>query len=117
MVSPTRFELVEEVRLVAPTEASFLRKKKLEYIPRMTEQTTDLLGYNAHLLRSELLRTLIAHLCELQRVPNDNAPHRLRPWELIWPQTAHPTTGLAVPTYNPSGKYAVKLFWLGYVAV
>ena len=117
VVSLTRFELVEEPRLVTPTEASFLRKKKLEYTPRVTEQTTNLLSCNAHLLSSELLRTLIMHLCELQRVPNDNAPHRQRPWELIWPQTKHPTTGVAVPTYNPSGKYAVKLFWLGYVAV
>lgn len=81
------------------------------YPVRKTEIHTNLVRHNAHLLGSELGRTLVQHLHELQRVDDDNDAHTTRVWERVWPQTKNPGQA-PMPQYNESGKYLVKLFWL-----
>ena len=69
----------------------------------MVECSVNLLSCNTHLMSSDLMRTVIAHLAELQCRPNDNSPHSVRPWELIFPQTKN-ANGDTIPTYSVSGK-------------
>lgn len=111
VVSPRRFQLVESTPVLTQSETAWLRKKNLMYPAKHVEQHANLIASNVHILHIELMRTLVTHFNELQRMPNMNAPHRIRPWELIWPQTIN-SQGQIIPAYNPAGKYIVKLFWL-----
>jgi hypothetical protein len=97
-------------------ECAFVWTSELIYVvtrypTRCTEVHTNLVRHNAHLLGSELGRTLVQHLHELQRVIDENDAHSARVWEQVWPQVN--TQGqVPMPQYNESGKYLVKLFWL-----
>ncbi|KAJ3217012.1 hypothetical protein HDU67_008657 [Dinochytrium kinnereticum] len=67
---------------------------------------------NRHLLVSDLMRTMLAQihfLFEHSRASRTaGLPDEFCPWENLYPKAKDGT-----PTYNPMGKYAVKLFWLG----
>ncbi|KAI8853937.1 hypothetical protein BC829DRAFT_439713 [Chytridium lagenaria] len=67
---------------------------------------------NRHLLASDLMRTVLAQihfLYEHSRMfRNAGLPDEFCPWENLYPKAKDGT-----PSYNPMGKYAVKLFWLG----
>ena len=96
---------------IVPSCCRYLDKKAMIFPTRKTEVHSNLVTHNAHLLGTEFGRSVIQHLHELQRVPDDNAPHAARAWQSIWPQVRRPQQ-VPMPQYNEAGKYVVKLFWL-----
>ncbi|KAI8821854.1 uncharacterized protein EV422DRAFT_619596 [Fimicolochytrium jonesii] len=80
--------------------------------------TSKLFQTNRHLLPSELMRTILCNLHFLyDQIKQSRAsggpgaasvPDEYAPWDHIYPKTKD-----GLPMYNVSGKYAVKLFWLG----
>ncbi|TPX58755.1 hypothetical protein SpCBS45565_g07927 [Spizellomyces sp. 'palustris'] len=81
--------------------------------------TSKLLQANRHLLGSELMRTILSTLHFLYDqykkskassgpASGTNASDEFCPWDQIYPKSKD-----GLPIYNISGKYAVKLFWLG----
>lgn len=67
---------------------------------------------NQHVLHSELMRSI---LCNIQFLYDHSRYGKVAglneegyPWDCIYPKGKD-----GLPTYNPSGKYAVKLYWLG----
>ena len=67
---------------------------------------------NQHLLKSELMTSILGHyhfMYESSKTQLKNGvPDEFSLWDNIYPKNKDGT-----PMYNPSGKYAVKLFWLG----
>ncbi|KAJ3104288.1 hypothetical protein HDU97_009364 [Phlyctochytrium planicorne] len=74
--------------------------------------TSKFFQSNRHLLTSDLMRTILAQIHFLfehsRLVRNAGLPDEFCPWDNLYPKAKDGT-----PTYNPMGKYAVKLFWLG----
>ncbi|KAJ3017440.1 hypothetical protein HKX48_003542 [Thoreauomyces humboldtii] len=82
--------------------------------------TSKLFQTNKHLLPSELMRTILCTLHFLydqtkqaRAAGQANAspgivPDDFSPWDHIYPKAKD-----GLPTYNLSGKYIIKLFWLG----
>ncbi|KAI8919009.1 hypothetical protein DFJ77DRAFT_259325 [Powellomyces hirtus] len=80
--------------------------------------TSKLFQTNKHLLPSELMRAILCTLHFLYDQTkqsragtqgNANAiPDEFSPWDHIYPKAKD-----GLPTYNVSGKYIIKLFWLG----
>eukprot|EP00730_Choanoeca_flexa_P003006 TRINITY_DN11259_c0_g1_i4.p1 TRINITY_DN11259_c0_g1~~TRINITY_DN11259_c0_g1_i4.p1 ORF type:complete len:1385 (+),score=350.34 TRINITY_DN11259_c0_g1_i4:48-4202(+) len=108
VVDGQRFVKTAVATITGETDQHYLRKKQLKLAPRTEEPWVSLSYCNNHLMMSPLLRELIAAMSLLQREPDKNLPHSVRPWQLIYPQDAN-----GQPEYNPSGKYAVKLYWMG----
>jgi len=106
-----KIKSVREV-VLSEVESTWLRKQHLTYPDRMLEPLVNLVASNGHVMHSEMVRWILGYCADLQRAADDDGCVEFRPWELIWPQ--HKTEdGYTVPTYNPHGKYIVKLFWLG----
>ncbi|KAJ3145718.1 hypothetical protein HDU89_006953 [Geranomyces variabilis] len=80
--------------------------------------TSKLFQTNRHLLPSELMRAILCTLHFLydqtkqsraSAQGNPNAiPDEFSPWDHIYPKAKD-----GLPMYNVSGKYIIKLFWLG----
>ncbi|KAJ3113426.1 hypothetical protein HDU96_003399 [Phlyctochytrium bullatum] len=74
--------------------------------------TSKFFQANRHLLASDLMRTILAQLhflYEHSRIfRNAGLPDEFCPWDNLYPKAKDGS-----PAYNPMGKYAVKLFWLG----
>jgi hypothetical protein len=131
LVSAVRQKHVIHPRPIGASEKLWLRKKQLTYPERIAEPLVGL-GYgNDHLMESELIRTSLAYFSDLQVDPtpfksggflagaaapntanNGGGAAELRPWELIYPQGKN-DDGVIMPIYNKSGKYIVRLFWMG----
>lgn len=76
------------------------------------DNTSKLFQANQHLLSSEFMTQI---LCNYHFLFDQGKPARLSgsvddfcPWDNIYPKNKDGS-----PMYNPSGKYAVRLFWLG----
>ena len=105
----------------------------------ITEDTVDLVAANEHLNNSETMLWIISQLTALWNVrvqlsagtlsqtvaaissanpssmsgsDNNDASSRSsqywKPWDHIYPQPK----GQSLPTYNPAGKYCVRLHWM-----
>ncbi|KAL4233261.1 hypothetical protein ACF0H5_007945 [Mactra antiquata] len=89
----------------------------------------DLITCNEHLHESELMRYIISQImalweiCAVKNPPPDQMPadpgvpyeevsHTWKPWEHIYTMNKV-QKGPHVPPYNPYGKYAVRLYWMG----
>lgn len=72
----------------------------------ITPSQSKFMAHNSHLLASDLMRCILIalHYLHEQRKSSDD----LMPWDSIYPKSKD---GLSL--YNPSGKYSVKLYWLG----
>ncbi|XP_053396619.1 androglobin-like isoform X26 [Mercenaria mercenaria] len=89
----------------------------------------DLITNNEHLHESELMRYIISQImalweiCAVKNPPQDQMPadpgvpyeevsHTWKPWEHIYTMNKV-QKGPHIPPYNPYGKYAVRLYWMG----
>ncbi|XP_074663197.1 androglobin-like [Tubulanus polymorphus] len=85
----------------------------------------DLITANEHIQESELMRWITSQFdalwnaCTVKNAPADHpdiAPngylYTWRPWEHIY-AINKVGKGPNIPVYNPSGKYVVKLYWMG----
>lgn len=63
--------------------------------------------HNRHLLHSEFMLSVLSSLHFVYDMCRGR-PEESLPWDNIYPKAKD-----GLPTYNPSGKYIVKLFWLG----
>ena len=76
--------------------------------------TSKLFQSNRHILDSEFMRSLLSivhYVYECHRASKTQTPQLVEepsPWDCIYPKAKD-----GIPIYNPSGKYIVKLFWLG----
>jgi hypothetical protein len=74
--------------------------------------TSKFFQANKHLLQSELMRQILAafHLLfeQSRYFKSIGLNDDLSPWEPLYPKSRD-----ALPMFNSSGKYAVRLFWLG----
>ncbi|KAJ3025852.1 UNVERIFIED_CONTAM: hypothetical protein HDU68_006578 [Siphonaria sp. JEL0065] len=74
--------------------------------------TSKFFQQNRHIVGSELIRQIVAtlHLLYDQSKTSraNNLTDEFSPWENLYPKGKD-----GLPMYNPSGRYAVKLFWLG----
>ncbi|KAI9208034.1 uncharacterized protein BJ171DRAFT_636543, partial [Polychytrium aggregatum] len=74
--------------------------------------TSKLFQANRHLMSSELMRQMVATIHYLfdqsKSFKAASLPDEFAPWEQIFPKGKD-----GLPVYNASGKYIVKLFWLG----
>jgi hypothetical protein len=74
--------------------------------------TSRLIHHNKHLLESDFILSLISalHLFhDTSKVAKvSGSGEEFYPWDNIYPKAKD-----GLPAYNPSGKYMVKLFWLG----
>ncbi|CAH8600575.1 unnamed protein product [Schistosoma mattheei] len=97
----------------------------------------DLLYYNEHLFKNELLRWIICDIQNLwlscrtpipESIPptefnesnmmmnlthSTNYNYEWKPWEHIYAMTKITKDNNNTPQYNPYGKYIVKLYWMG----
>lgn len=91
--------------------------------PEETYRTSNFFKVNTHLLSSELMRSILfafhllyeeADQAKLAKQNSTTAQHQAStveeslPWDFIYPKTKD-----GILQYNASGKYIVKLFWLG----
>ncbi|KAI8894553.1 hypothetical protein BC833DRAFT_651992 [Globomyces pollinis-pini] len=76
----------------------------------LTVGTSKLFQVNRYLLQSEFIRSLLSciHLLYETTKTSKGSLEDFNPWDNIYPKAKD-----GLPTYNPSGKYMVKLFWLG----
>ena len=101
----------------------------------ISEDTVDLVTANEHLYNSETMLWIISQLTSLWSVRvqlaaggqtvaaissanpssmsgsdnNDTSSSQYwKPWDHIYPQPK----GQSLPTYNPAGKYCVRLYWM-----
>ncbi|KAJ8315589.1 hypothetical protein KUTeg_007739 [Tegillarca granosa] len=87
----------------------------------------DLINCNEHLHDSELMRFIISQITALWEmsaiknpppdqadasVPYEEYTYSWRPWEHIY-TINKVQKGPHIPPYNPYGKYAVRLYWMG----
>nr|XP_006811496.1 PREDICTED: androglobin-like [Saccoglossus kowalevskii] len=85
----------------------------------------DLMSTNEHIHDCELMRWIISQITTLWRitmVADPEAPsstmvsppmnHMWKPWEHIYAMNKV-GKGPHIPAYNPSGKYVVRLYWMG----
>jgi hypothetical protein len=77
--------------------------------------TSNLFKTNNHLIGSEFIRSILValHLLyeqadQAKATKQANNVEEMYPWEFIYPKSKD-----GLPQYNASGKYIVKLFWLG----
>ncbi|KAI8803173.1 hypothetical protein BJ742DRAFT_909069 [Cladochytrium replicatum] len=74
--------------------------------------TSKLFQANKHLLGSDLMRMMLTyfhfHYEQSKAARAANVPDEFSLWDHIYPKGKD-----GMPSYNPSGKYCVKLFWLG----
>ncbi|WAR07044.1 ADGB-like protein [Mya arenaria] len=112
-------------------------KRPQEYITEKTPvvvdpdgmSSFDLITNNEHLHESELMRYIISQIMALWEIcsvknppadqvtadpstPYEEVSHTWRPWEHIY-TINKVVKGPHVPPYNPYGKYAVRLYWMG----
>ena len=110
MVSPDRLKQVPAFRVLSKSDELWLRKKQMKFAPRTEEPWISLVSPNEHLLQSPLMREIITALSVVQRPPEGNEAHSVRPWELVYPKGKD-----GLPSINAAGgKYVVRLFWLGH---
>jgi hypothetical protein len=76
---------------------------------------SNLFKTNNHLIGSELIRSILVALHiiyeqadQAKATKQANNVEEMYPWEFIYPKAKD-----GLPMYNASGKYIVKLFWLG----
>lgn len=108
VVAPDRFEKQNMPQWTTEDEARFARMRNFSVKDQLQEPEFSLVTSNFHLLVSEMMRWFISHCSVQQQEPMPWDAHTTRPWELIYPQGRD-----GRPIYNPGGKYAVRLFWLG----
>jgi hypothetical protein len=94
--------------------ADFLVDKQPVVVNDLETNVVDLVTHNGHLLVNELMRWIICQVDQLWELHNKHGiagrvKEGWKPWDHIYPKSK----GQSAPTYNPCGKYAVKLFWLG----
>ncbi|XP_060593126.1 androglobin-like isoform X19 [Ruditapes philippinarum] len=112
-------------------------KRPQDYITEKTPVVIDpdgmssfnLITNNEHLHESELMRYIISQImalweiCAVKNPPQDQMPadpgvpyeevsHTWKPWEHIYTMNKV-QKGPHIPPYNPYGKYAVRLYWMG----
>ncbi|KAJ3357687.1 hypothetical protein HDU83_004842 [Entophlyctis luteolus] len=80
--------------------------------PLEQEVTSKFFDQNRHIICSELMRQIIAtfhFLYDQSKISRaSNIADEFAPWENLYPKSKD-----GLPMYNASGRYAVKLFWLG----
>ncbi|KAJ1564608.1 hypothetical protein HK096_007125, partial [Nowakowskiella sp. JEL0078] len=83
-----------------------------DQISELPSGTSKFLQCNKHLLKSEFMRLLIFFLQFLfeqsRSCKSSGIPDEFAPWDHVYPKGKD-----GLPMYNPHGKYAVKLWWLG----
>ncbi|KAJ3127400.1 hypothetical protein HK098_006389 [Nowakowskiella sp. JEL0407] len=74
--------------------------------------TSKFFQYNKHLMASEFMKSVIFNLHFLfeqsKSVKSSGLVDEFAPWDRVFPKGKD-----GLPSYNPMGKYAVKLYWLG----
>eukprot|EP00047_Mylnosiga_fluctuans_P023532 m.139634 g.139634 ORF g.139634 m.139634 type:complete len:1418 (-) comp9618_c0_seq2:233-4486(-) len=109
IVADDRFarQPVSMADFATPAETAYMRMKQVEPAVTMREPPVSLTLLNEHLYISETMRWIIAVLTYLQREPEKHDAHTNRPWTQIYPQVD------GKPIISPTGRYIVKLFWMG----
>uniref|UniRef100_A0A0X3PPC1 Androglobin n=3 Tax=Schistocephalus solidus TaxID=70667 RepID=A0A0X3PPC1_SCHSO len=81
---------------------------------------SEIMRQNSHLLNSKLIHSMITDIImlwdfmkvESEKVNNTDRRPTWTPWEHIYPQNKS-GDNVKSPVFNQTGKYAIKLFWLG----
>ncbi|NXR44719.1 ADGB protein, partial [Hippolais icterina] len=93
----------------------FLQKE----VPVVVQNETsfDLVSANEHVFCCELMRWIVSEIYAVWRIHNENSLNSETP-TLVWKPWEHiyalcKATKEHVPLYNKSGKYILKLYWMG----